>query len=105
MNAPLSGDKSSKPDLIRVLMDNKVISSAQAQLATADQEVTGMAMEEILMARGWVTQSVLDQFAPWLKQRSDKESTVMFQPGERTYEENLKEYRRLMERILGSSWD
>ncbi len=93
-------------DLVEILIGKQVISSAQAQLARADQEVTGMTMDEVLLARGWVSQSQLEEFAPWLaKQPAKSKNTAELPSGEATYQDSLREYRRLMEKILGTGWD
>ena len=97
--------KSSK-DLIKLLIENKVISSAQAQLAMADQEVTGMTFDEVLLARRWVDEATLERLAPWLsKAKSAGTAKLNISPPSGDYEENLKHYRRLMEQILGEGWD
>src|SRR5689334_5488237 len=58
----------SDKDLIQVLLDNKVIGEAQAQVALKDQEMTGMPLDEVLIARRWVTRETLLQHAPWLNE-------------------------------------
>lgn len=106
--SPQSGQGNSgqdKKDLLQLLLDQKLISLAQAQLAQADQEVTGLTLEDIVLARGWISEEVLEQLLP--KDNSPPAATdvVAFQPGSRTYDQNLKDYRRLMEKILGTAWD
>jgi hypothetical protein len=101
----MTDDSKSKPDLAQILVDQNIISAAQVQLALADKEVTGMPLEEILIVRGWITQDTLDRVAPWLKNQTEEPTVARFQTGQRTYDNSLKEYKRLMERILGTPWD
>lgn len=101
----MTEESDNKPDLARVLIDQNIISAAQMQLALADKEVTGMTLEEILLARGWITEKTLDSVAPWLRKPDEEETVSKFPPGQRTYEQSLKEYKKLMEKILGTSWD
>jgi hypothetical protein len=101
----MTDQSKSTPDLAKVLVEQNVISAAQIQLALADKEVTGMSLEEILLARGWITEQALDTIAPWLKKKPEQSATTTFPPGPRTYENSLREYKRLMEKILGTSWD
>lgn len=91
--------------LAEVLIENKVISEAQIQLAQADQEVSDMSLDEVLLARGWVDKKTLNGLAPWLYEKPKEESIVRFAPGEKDYKESLKHYRSLMEKIIGESWD
>lgn len=92
-------------DLLKVLVEHKVISQAQATLVQSDHESTGMTLEDILLARHWVDEDTLKNLAPWLgasgqtgMQQADKNSAAGA-----TYEENLKKYRSLMAEILGES--
>ncbi len=88
-----------REELLRVLLENKVISEAHAHLVKQDEQLTGMTCEEILLARRWVTEEILCQLAPWLKQ--DRKSDDGVEGG--SYEENLKRYRKLLAEILGES--
>lgn len=60
--------------LIRLLIEQRVISSAQAELAVADQQLTGMDFDEVLLARRWVSEGTLYQLAPWLLEEKESES-------------------------------
>lgn len=91
--------------LLQTLLDNKVISPAQGQLLLADQEVTGMTLDEVILARGWITESKLDEIAPWRKQAPKPENVLRVTAGSKNYQQNFKQYRALMEKILGVSWD
>jgi hypothetical protein len=88
------------PDLLSILVQNKVISQAQAQLVKTDIEVTGMQTEDILLARRWVKPEMLFQLAPWLgQQESERGSGNDNEP--REYRENLRRYRQFTNEILG----
>ena len=97
--------KSSK-DLVKILIEQKIISSAQAQLAMADQEVTGMTFEEVLLARRWVDEATLEKLAPWISKTkgAGAKAPEKMVPSD-DYQGNLKIYRQLMDEILGTSWD
>jgi hypothetical protein len=86
------------PDLLDILVQNKVISAAQAQLVKTDIEVTGMLTEDILLARRWVKPERLFELAPWLKSDGERQPTSDHDPNE--YRENLKKYRRFINEIL-----
>jgi hypothetical protein len=90
--------------LIQKLLEANVLSPAQAQLVLADQEVTGMSVEEVVLARGWVTEAKLDEIAPGRK-KPDQQNSLRVSAGSKNYQQNFKQYRSLMERILGISWD
>ena len=91
-------------DLLRALVDGKVISQAQADLVTQDHENTGMAIDEILVARRWITEETLGKLAPWLNDSSGREPAAEeTQAATGSYEENLKKYRKIMAEILGES--
>jgi hypothetical protein len=92
-------------NLLTALLDAKVISPAQAQLLLADQEVTGMSIDEVLLARGWINEAKLDEVAPWRKKPEASEDQLRISAGSKNYQANFKQYRTLMERILGVSWD
>ncbi len=94
--------------LIQVLIDQKLISAAQAELAKSDREVTGMTLGEVLLARRWVNEETLDRIAPWLKDlrggapgvvtaAEHKDDETHADTG---YQQNLKRYRQLMHKIL-----
>ncbi len=88
-----------REELLRVLLENKIISEAQAHLVKQDEEVTGLTCEEILLARRWVTEETLAHLAPWLK--AGRVSDERGDGG--SYEENLKKYRMLLAEILGEA--
>ena len=83
-------------ELLSKLVDSKVISQAQANLVISDHEATGMNVEDILLARRWVTEEALNDLAPWLKE------TEAARPAPtQSYEENLRKYRLLLAELLG----
>ncbi len=100
-----STDKDLK--LIQVLIDEKLISAAQAELAKSDGEVSGMTLAEVLLARRWVNEQTLDRVAPWLKESHAAPTMVTTAGdtdqnsfGDSVYQQNLKRYRQLMHKIL-----
>jgi hypothetical protein len=98
-------DKAKRQDLARQLVELNFLSAAQAQLALADQEVTGMSFEEVLLARHWVDPATLEKLAPWLNEAPAEEPSALTAPASDDYEQNLQHYRRLIEKILGTSWE
>jgi hypothetical protein len=98
---------SARPGLAQLLIENKLISEAQADLAVGDQEITGMSFDEVLLLRGWIDKDTLYKFAPWLNAPVNPSSEII-EIGTSigtTYQENLKVYRRLIEKILGKGWE
>ena len=98
--------KNDRPDLLKALLESKTISKAQADLAQADQQMTGMTVEEVLIARGWVTKEVLAKVAPWLQE--DAAAKKAAPAGDNAsgsisgdYLSNLQKYRELVSKILG----
>jgi len=87
-------------ELLRLLVDNKLISQAQANLVTTDHEATGMNVEDILLARRWVNEEKLDELAPWLKgaEPAGRETS-----SGQSYQNNLRKYRQMLAEILGES--
>lgn len=105
MNDP--GASRGRPGLAQLLIENKLISEAQADLAVADQEITGLSFDEVLLLRGWVDKETLFRIAPWLNapQNPANEIIELSTSIGTSYQENLKVYRRLIEKILGKGWD
>lgn len=91
--------------LLAILLEEKVISAAQAQLLLADQEVTGMTVEEVVLARGWITEARLNEIAPWRTEPAAGKDVLHVSAGSKEYQHNFNQYRALMESILGISWD
>lgn len=91
--------------LLAILLEQKLISPAQAQLLLADQEVTGMTVDEVVLARGWITEEKLDEIAPWRKEPVESKDVLHVSAGSKEYQHNFDQYRALMESILGMSWD
>lgn len=102
-----SGGGPGRPGLTQLLIDNNIISEAQADLAVADQEITGLSMEEVLILRGWVDRETLYKLAPWLKASAKPEQELLDISTSigSSYTENVKVYRRLIEKILGRGYE
>ncbi len=97
-----------RPGLAQLLIENRVISEAQADLAVADQEITGLSFDEVLLLRGWVDKDTLFKVAPWLDAAPSSPASEVLELSTSigsSYQENLKVYRRLIEKILGKGWD
>lgn len=63
----------SEKNLLAVLVAAQVISEAQAELARFDSNERGMTLEEVLLARRWVSEDTLKDHAPWLYNKSSAE--------------------------------
>ena len=99
-------------ELIKKLLDQKLISAPQAEIAKADAEITGMTVDEVLIARRWVQEEALFRLAPWLRASDRPESTSETHAVENRasdwqssddFDDNLQKYRDLMEAILGDA--
>lgn len=98
-------------DLLKILVESKVISQAQADLAVRDSENMDMGLDEVLLARRWVSEAVLREKAPWLFNEAqssfDQEAKVSRPTFTETsgssddYGANLARYRSLLREILG----
>lgn len=63
-----------------------------------------MNVEDILLARRWVSEETLGSYAPWLHENVSSETKSVRDVGAAgSYEENLKKYRLLLADILGES--
>jgi hypothetical protein len=90
-------------ELLSALVEGKVISGAQANVVENDHASTGMAIEDILIARGWVKEEQLATYAPWLAESENNQKGASGAKPSRTFEENLKKYRSLLAEMLGES--
>jgi hypothetical protein len=100
-------------DLINLLIEKRVITPAQAELARSQCAVAGVTAGEFLLKNGWVSEATLRQLAPWIfreqggeKQRQDtvetNESLLANTTGScDDYEKNLARYRAILKDILG----
>ncbi|HEY9868835.1 MAG TPA: hypothetical protein V6D08_06695 [Candidatus Obscuribacterales bacterium] len=105
MNSSGSDKAALRQELARKLIEQNIVSAAQVQLALADQEVSGMTFEEVLLARHWIDEATLERLAPWVKNAPQERVEDIVTSLSDDYDENLRQYRRLMEKILGTSWD
>ena len=91
-------------DLLKFLLEQKVISSAQFSVAQADMAMSGLNAEDVVLARRWLSEEKLAQIAPWLKKvLSNQPQAASTTPttNTSTYQQNLTEYRRLVADALG----
>ncbi|MBD2095946.1 hypothetical protein H6F90_12385 [Trichocoleus sp. FACHB-591] len=63
----LRGDLPSEPDtpenlLMKRLVEAELITASQRDTALRDQQITGMQLSEVLVARGWITEEKLQAF-------------------------------------------
>lgn len=100
-------------ELLKALMAAKIISQAQADLAEQDSQNMSMSLDEVLLARRWVSEEALKEHAPWLFKSSQQSNQDI--PAEKNsgpvvtehsgssddYGTNLARYRSLMRDILG----
>lgn len=85
-------------------MEKGLISQAQADLVESDSGSTSMSVDEILLARGWVDESFLAKISSSLnKSKPEQKSEQTTSQGERSYNDNLKNYRTILADILGES--
>lgn len=94
-------EKSSDKNLLEILVKKSLLSEAQRDLVESDAASTGMPVDEILLARGWVKETVLDELKPSPQEESKPATKTTAQ--ELSYEENLKNYRGILGEILGES--
>ncbi len=86
------------PDVLNLLVSQNIISPEQCDLVKADCVATGIAAEDILLTRRWITAENLHNIAPWLKGRPHRTSPSTLDPKE--YQTCLERYRQLIERIM-----
>ncbi len=84
--------------LLATLVENKIITAAQAEVVRYDFTSMGVPSWESLTVRGWVAQQVLVEQAPWLGKSLTEDSA---KASERSiYEQNLRRYENLMREIV-----
>ena len=93
-------DKKSGPsetELFALLLEKKLLSSAQVEVAKIDVAATGMNVFDVLLTRKWITEADVSGFA------SAVQPATAGADSEQTYLENLKKYRQLMAKIMGEA--
>lgn len=95
---PANKSPNQDENLLEILVSDGLISAAQAELVKQDSQNTGMSLDEILVARGWVKEEALEQYN---RNRSKVKTTVP--ASELGYEDHLKKYRFILADILGES--
>ncbi len=100
-------------ELLKALLTAQIISQAQADLAMQDCQNMSMSLDEVLLARRWVSEEALKEHAPWLYQNNAEQTqnntnnknsgqVVTEHSGSSDdYGANLARYRSLMRDILG----
>lgn len=102
---------------MNLLIEKRLITPAQAELARSQSVATGISPREFLVKNGWVNDATLKEIAPWVfkeltaeKQRHDtvetNESLLANTAGSSDdYEKNLARYRAILKDILGPDVD
>jgi hypothetical protein len=100
-------------DLLNLLIEKRVITPAQAELARSQTVATGISAGDFLVKNGWVPEATLRHLAPWIfkeqsaeKRRQDtvdnNESLLDGRAGScDDYDKNLARYRAILKDILG----
>jgi hypothetical protein len=95
------------------LIEKRVITPAQAELARSQSVATGLSAGDFLVKNGWVSEATLKQYAPWIfkepgsdKQRQDTvdNNEPLLEPTAGScddYNKNLARYRAILKDILG----
>lgn len=97
MSTTSEQDKQSEA-LLATLVEKSIITSAQAEVVRYDCSSMGVPSWESLTVRGWVSQEVLVEQAPWLGKSLTEDSA---KASERSiYEQNLRRYEALMREIM-----
>lgn len=95
---PANKSQNQDENLLEILVSDGLISAAQAELVKQDSQNTGMNLDEILIARGWVKEEALERYN---RNRSKVKTTIP--ATELGYEDHLKKYRFILADILGES--
>ncbi len=100
-------DKKSGPgeaELFALLLEKKLLSSAQVEVAKIDIAATGMNAIDVLLARKWISEEDIAGFAGFAGVAGSTVPTVTAAAtSEQTYLDNLKKYRQLMAKIMGEA--
>jgi hypothetical protein len=96
-------NRDENPDLLNLLLAENIISAQQCELVKADCVATGIAPEDILLARRWIKIENLHTIAPWLKTRPRRSAQSSLDPKE--YQASLEKYRQLLHKILDEPAD
>ncbi len=97
-------DKKSGPgeaELFALLLEKKLLSSAQVEVAKIDIAATGMNAIDVLLARKWISEEDIAGFAGVAG--STVPTVTAAATSEQTYLDNLKKYRQLMAKIMGEA--
>lgn len=86
------------PDLLNLLVSQNVLTSEQCEVVKADCIATGIAVEDILLARRWIQPENLHSIAPWLKGRPHRPPQSLLDP--KDYQISLEKYRQLIDKIM-----
>jgi len=100
-------------ELLNLLIEKRVITPAQAELARSQTVATGLSAGDFLLKNGWVVEAVLKQHAPWFFKESggEKPRHNTIETNEALmantsgscddYPTNLARYRAILKDIIG----
>jgi hypothetical protein len=95
----------SDDELLAILLERKLLSGAQVEVAKIDSASSGLSYADVLLARKWLTEETLAELYSKTNptgQHYDK--TPAEEKTEVTYQQNLQKYLQLMTRILGENY-
>jgi hypothetical protein len=100
-------------ELLALLLERKVLSSAQVEVAKIDSASSGLSYADVLLARKWITEEDLDEFYPAatsaVNSAASQPKALEATPGkakdgersDASYQDNLQKYKQLMTKIMG----
>lgn len=95
-------------ELLALLLERKILSGAQVEVAKIDSVSSGLSYADVLLARKWITEEDLTEFYPAAGQKKARETTQEQAKegakGQATYQDNLQKYKQLMTKIMGGSY-
>jgi hypothetical protein len=99
-------------ELLALLLERKILSNAQVEVAKIDSASSGLGSADVLLARKWITEQILSEFYPVSDHaKSQHQTPELTKDGEKseatpeaTYLQNLQKYRQLMTKIMGETY-
>jgi hypothetical protein len=95
-------------ELLALLLERKILSGAQAEVAKMDSASSGLSYADVLLARKWITEEDLNEFYPSAGPTNARDAANgqarKGDKGEATYEDNLQKYKQLLTKIMGGSY-
>lgn len=95
-------------ELLALLLERKILSNAQVEVAKIDSASSGLGYADVLLARKWITEQILSEFYPVSDHAKSQHQTLQLtKDGEKceaTYQQNLQKYRQLMTKIMSETY-